>query len=64
MPAKRKVRESLRQEKWEDTHDPDCHIHAVTFDDGDPHLVGADDDEEVQFEDFPPETPLDKIIIH
>ncbi len=66
MPAERKVRESLRQEKWEDTRDPDCHIRAVTFDDGCPHNVGADDEREVQFADFElePGVPLDRAIIH
>ena len=65
MPAKcRKARESLRQEKLENTNDPDGHIHAVTFDDGCPHLVGADDDKEVQFADFESDVPLDRVIIH
>lgn len=64
MPAKAKPRESLRQEKWDNPEDPDCHVHAVHFDDGCPHLVGADEDREVQFADFAPETPLDRVIVH
>ena len=64
----RKVRQSLRQrhEPVLEPRTPNSHRRAVFFDDGDPHLLGADDETEVQCADFglEPSDELDQVIIH
>lgn len=67
MPG-RKVCQSLRQ-RHEPVPEPvmsNPRRRAVFFDDGDPHLLGADDESEVPYADFglEPSDELDQVIIH
>lgn len=69
MPDKRRrVYESVQQQRIPVKEPPSSETRhcAVVFDDGDPHLLGADDESEVQYTDFEldPSDALDQVIIH
>lgn len=66
MPERRTY-EPLRQRREPvEPKTPDPHRRPIFFDDGDPHLLGADDESEVQYADFEldPSDELDQVIIH